>query len=50
MRAWSDWVVYPPEFLLALQNTFLGLNERVFTVLYSSDLLDQFRTNTVHAQ
>lgn len=31
MRAWSDWVVYPPEFLLSLQNTFLGINERVFT-------------------
>lgn len=24
-KAWEDWAVYPREFLLKLQNTFLGL-------------------------
>ncbi|XP_014235371.1 U2 snRNP-associated SURP motif-containing protein [Trichogramma pretiosum] len=26
-RAWEDWAVYPREFLVKLQNTFLGLNQ-----------------------
>lgn len=25
-RAWEDWAVYPREFLLKLQNTFMGLS------------------------
>ncbi|KAJ9581860.1 hypothetical protein L9F63_003791, partial [Diploptera punctata] len=25
-RAWEDWAVYPKDFLIKLQNTFLGLN------------------------
>jgi len=24
-RAWEDWAVYPRDFLVKLQNTFLGL-------------------------
>ncbi|KAF2349464.1 SWAP/Surp [Trinorchestia longiramus] len=28
-RAWEDWAVYPPEFLISLQNIFLGLVKRV---------------------
>lgn len=24
IRAWSDWTIYPNEFLVGLQNTFLG--------------------------
>lgn len=27
-RAWEDWAVYPPEFLISLQNIFLGLVKR----------------------
>ncbi|XP_011505510.1 PREDICTED: U2 snRNP-associated SURP motif-containing protein [Ceratosolen solmsi marchali] len=26
-RAWEDWAVYPRDFLVKLQNTFLGLNQ-----------------------
>ncbi|XP_014215051.2 U2 snRNP-associated SURP motif-containing protein [Copidosoma floridanum] len=26
-RAWEDWAVYPREFLVKLQNAFLGLNQ-----------------------
>ena len=28
-RAWEDWAVYPKDFLIKLQNTFLGLNNMV---------------------
>lgn len=28
-RAWEEWAVYPPEFLISLQNIFLGLVKRV---------------------
>lgn len=24
-RAWEDWAVYPPKYLIRLQNIFLGL-------------------------
>lgn len=30
-RAWEEWAVYPRDFLIKLQNTFLGLS----TVLLS---------------
>ena len=32
-RAWEDWAVYPPEFLISLQNIFLGLVKRVSNLL-----------------
>lgn len=25
-RAWEDWAIYPKEFLIGLQNNFLGLS------------------------
>lgn len=28
-RAWEEWAVYPREFLIRLQNTFLGLSNTV---------------------
>lgn len=28
-RAWEDWAIYPHEFLIHLQNLFLGLVKRV---------------------
>ena len=28
-KAWNDWAVYPPEFMISLQNIFLGLVKRV---------------------
>jgi len=27
-KAWNDWAVYPPEFMISLQNIFLGLVKR----------------------
>ncbi|XP_065220157.1 U2 snRNP-associated SURP motif-containing protein isoform X2 [Planococcus citri] len=26
LKAWSDWAIYPKEFLIKIQNTFLGLS------------------------
>jgi hypothetical protein len=26
-RAWEDWAIYPQEFLIQLQNIFLGLTQ-----------------------
>lgn len=26
LKAWSDWAIYPREFLIKIQNTFLGLS------------------------
>lgn len=28
-RAWEEWAIYPHEFLIHLQNIFLGLVKRV---------------------
>jgi len=28
-RAWEEWAVYPKDFLIKLQNTFLGLTSTV---------------------
>ena len=32
-RAWEDWAIYPQEFLVNLQNIFLGLVKRVRIVI-----------------
>lgn len=31
-RAWEEWAVYPKDFLIKLQNTFLGLTNTVSTL------------------
>jgi hypothetical protein len=28
-RAWEDWAVYPKDYLIKLQNVFLGLSDAV---------------------
>jgi U2-associated protein SR140 len=31
-RAWEDWAIYPKDYLIRLQNNFLGLSTQVSNV------------------
>lgn len=37
IRAWTDWTIYPNDFLVNLQNTFLGLTKTVASSLPSDE-------------
>jgi U2-associated protein SR140 len=38
-RAWEDWTIYPQEFLIQLQNIFLGLTPSIVEDRYSGGKL-----------
>ena len=38
LAAWQDWSVYPPGFLIKLQNTFVGLADKKVTCFIVQEL------------
>jgi len=31
-RAWEDWAIYPKDYLIRMQNNFLGLSRQIIVI------------------
>ena len=55
LKAWSDWAIYPKEFLIRIQNTFLGLSpthvsyESFFFLKMENNLVSNFKFHSFYS-